>query len=200
MEKFFQALQYLLPQGFAWPRHPDSTLMRVLRGLAASFDDLHRYIDSCIEQWQPYTTVKRLSEWEEATDLPDKCFGAAQTDALRRQLLLARLRGPQLPYEDSSPAAPEAIASICASLGYQVSVAYNTPFRVGLNRVGDRLGALDGILYVRVLVPVEMEPFRVGQNHVGDRLVKTSQDLAPLVCYLRRIVPARFSIHVTYAI
>lgn len=197
MEKFLQALQYLLPQGFAWPRHPDSTLMRVLRGIAASFDDLHRYIDSCVEQWQPYTTVNRLAEWEEATDLPDKCFGAAQTDALRRKLLLARLRGPRLPYADSSPAAPEAITSICASLGYQVSVVYNTPFRVGRNRVGDRLGKLDGILYVRVFVAVE--PFRVGQNQAGDRLVQTAQDLAPLVCYLRRIVPARFSIDVTYA-
>lgn len=197
MEKFVQALQYLLPQGFAWPRHTSSTLMRVLRGLAASFDDLHRYIDGCIEQWQPHTTVNRLAEWEEATDLPDACFGANQTDALRRQLLLARLRGPQLPYDDSSPAAPEAIASICASLGYQVTVAYNTPFRVGLNRVGDRLGKLDGVLYVRVTVG--LEPFRVGINHVGERLVRTAQDLAPLVCYLRRIVPARFSIDVTYA-
>lgn len=197
MEKFAQALQYLLPQGFAWPRHPDSTLMRVLRGIAASFDDLHRSTDSCVEQWQPHATVNRLAEWEEATDLPDTCFGAAQTDAQRRKLLLARLRGPQLPYDDSSPAAPEAIASICASLGYQVSVAYNTPFRVGRNRVGDRLGKLDGILYVRVFVGIE--PFRAGQNQVGDRLVQTAQDLAPLVCYLRRIVPARFSIDVTYA-
>jgi uncharacterized protein YmfQ (DUF2313 family) len=197
MEKFVQALQYLLPQGFAWPRHDSSTLMRVLRGLAASFDDLHRYIDTCIEQWQPLTTANRLAEWEEATGLPDACFGADQTEALRRQLLLARLSGPQLPYDDSSPAAPEAIASICASIGYQVSVVYNTPFRVGLNRVGDRLGALDGVLYVRVTVGVE--PFRVGANRVGDRLVQTAQDLAPLVCYLRRIVPARFSIDVSYA-
>jgi len=197
MEKFLQALSYLLPTGFAWPRDPDSTLMRMLRGVAGSFDELHRYTEECVRQWQPATTVTRLAEWEEATDLPDTCFGVDQSEATRRKLLLARLRGPELAYTDSSPAAPGAIAAICATLGYTVTVAYNTPFRVGLNRVGDRLGALDGILYVRVAVT--SEPFRVGLNRVGDRLVLLAQDLAPLECYLKRIVPARYQINVSYA-
>ncbi|HEX7866529.1 MAG TPA: putative phage tail protein [Variovorax sp.] len=197
MEKFLQALSFLLPTGFAWPRHPDSTLMRVLRGIAGTFDELHRYIDECVRQWQPHTTVTRLAEWEEATGLPDQCFGADQDMQTRRKLLLSRLRGPELAYEDSSPAAPGSIASMCAAMGYTVSVFYNVPFRVGRNRVGDRLGALNGILYVRVTVG--LEPFRVGKNRVGDRLVRTAQDLAPLECYLRRIVPARYAIDVNYA-
>lgn len=198
MEKFLQALAYLLPTGFAWPRDPNSTLMCVFRGVAGLFDEFHRYIDECVRQWQPATTVTRLAEWEEATDLPDRCFGAEQDLQTRRRLLLARLRGPELAYVDSSPAAPGAIAAICATLGYTVEVFYNVPFRVGRNRVGDRLGALDGVLYVRVIVATE--PFRVGQNRVGDRLVAVAQDLAPLECYLRRIVPARYAINVSFAI
>jgi len=122
---------------------------------------------------------------------------AASLD-LRRKLLLARLRGPVLAYANSSPASPGAIEAICASLGYTASVCYNVPFRVGRNRVGDRLGKLDGVLYVRVAVS-SADPFRVGVNRVGDRLVKVSQDISALECYLRRIVPARYAINVTFA-
>lgn len=197
MDKFLQALSFLMPTGFAWPRDPKSVLMRVLRGLAGAFDELHRYTTECVYQWMPHRTVTRMAEWEEATGLPDPCFGTDQDLQTRKRLLLARLRGVVLPYEDSSPAAPEAIAAICATVGYTVSVFYNIPFRVGRNRVGDRLGALNGILYVRVSVATE--PFRVGQNHVGERLVSVSQDLAPLLCYLRRVVPARYAIDLNYA-
>lgn len=197
MEKFLQALSYLLPTGFAWPRDPDSTLMRVLRGIAGTFDELHQFTTATVAQWQPHTSVTRLAEWEEATGLPDTCFGPDQTEAQRRKMLLARLRGFQPYYPDSSPAAPGSIEAMCAAVGYTVSVFYNVPFRVGRNHVGDRLGALNGILYVRV--SVGLEPFRVGLNRVGDRLVRTEQDLTPLLCYLRRIVPARYAIDVNYA-
>lgn len=197
MEKFLQALAYLLPTGFAWPRDPSSTLMRVLRGVAGAFDELHRFTLECVRQWQPHTAVTRLAEWEEAVGLPDPCFGPEQTPALRRSLLLARLRSQELAYSDSSPAATGSIEAMCAALGYTVEVFYNLPFRVGANRVGDRLGALNGVLHVRVTVAVE--PFRVGLNRVGDRLVRTAQDLGPLECYLRRIVPARYAIDISYA-
>lgn len=197
MEKFLQALAYLLPTGFAWPRDPDSTLMRVLRGMAGAFDELHRYILECVRQWQPHTAVNRLAEWEEATGLPDPCFGPDQTPALRRSLLLARLRSLELAYTDSSPAATGSIEAMCAALGYTVTVFYNVPFRVGRNHVGERLGALDGVLYVKVSVAAT--PFRVGANRVGDRLVQPAQDLAPLECYLKRIVPARYAINVSLA-
>jgi uncharacterized protein YmfQ (DUF2313 family) len=197
MEKFLQALSFLLPTGFAWPRDPDSTLMRVLRGVAGMFDEFHRFTAECVRQWQPHTAVARLAEWEEATGLPDKCFGPNQDEQTRRKHLLSRLRGPELAFPDSSPAAPESIASMCAALGYEVSVFYNVPFRVGRNRVGDRLGVLNGVLYVRVNVGVE--PFRVGRNRVGERLVRTALELGPLECYLRRIVPARYAIDVNFA-
>lgn len=195
MDKFLQALSYLLPTGFAWPREPGSVLMRVLRGVAGNFDELHRFTLMTMRLWLPHQVAKRLAEWEEACGLPDKCAGTQQTDADRRRLLLARLRGIELAYDDSSPAAPQAIADLCAMLGYTAVVRYNTPFRVGLNRTGDRLGRLDGILHVRV--SVGRTPLRVGIGRVGDRLVTIEQDMAPLLCYLQRIVPARFSINVS---
>lgn len=196
MEKFVQSLALLLPTGFAWPRDARSTLMRVIRGIAAAFDDLDKVITETVRQWQPATAVNRLAEWEEATGLPDACFGVDQPEALRRKLLLARLRPLDLAYDDSSPAAPGSIEAVCKWLGYDATVRYNTPFRVGRNRVGERLGALNGRLWVTVTLTTQ--PFRVGVNRVGDRLRIGTLNGGELACYLQHIVPARFEINVIF--
>lgn len=193
MDKFAQALSYLLPTGFAWPRDPNSVLMRVLRGLAASLAQLHRWSNLTVRHWQPATTT-RLAEWEAACGLPDACLGADQTETLRRTVLLARLRGPQRAYFDSSPAALGAIELLCQDLGFIVKLDYFTPFRVGRNKVGDRLGKLDGLISVRIDGLVRT-PMRVGTARAGDRLATYNLDIAPLECLLQRLLPARFSLN-----
>lgn len=198
MDKLLQALAQLLPTGFAWPRHADSTLMRWLRGLAGVHAELLAFIQATIAQWMPHSTTLRLSEWEEACGLPDECFGPEQTEPARRAVLLSKMRGLRLPYTDSSPAAPGLLEAICLEIGYSVRVVYNTPFRVGRNEVGDRLGALDGQLYV--FAKTAVEPFRVGLGEVGDRLVSTEKDLWPLLCFLRKVAPARYEVVVLYEI
>lgn len=195
MDKFWQALTYLLPSGFAWPRDPNSTLMRVMRALAGAFSDLHEFTRLTANQWQPHQTVTRLAEWEEATGLPDACFGTSQSDDLRRKLLLSRLRGTVMAYTDSSPGSPGALVAICAWLGYVATVQYNTPFRCGQS-VGQRLGVLDGILYVTVTI--QSKPFRVGTSRVGDRLLEGQLNGGELACYLKRVVPARYQLNVIF--
>ena len=196
MDKFWQALVSLLPTGFAWPRNPASTLMRVMRGIAASFHEHHEFARLTANQWQPHQAVTRLAEWEEATGLPDACFGLNQDEATRRKLLLGRLRGPTLEYTDSSPASPGALIAICAWLGYPlVTVVYNTPFRAGM-RCGQRLGQLDGKLWVTVTI--QSIPFRAGASRVGDRLLTGTLNGAELACYLQRVVPARYQVNVIY--
>ena len=191
-QSFAQALQQLLPTGFAWPRNPRSVLMRVLHGVAASFDELHQFVLATAQQWLPHQTTLRLREWEEACGLPDSCLGPDQTEVERRAALVARLRGMRLPCADSSHAALAVIRSVCAELGYEVQrAAYNTPLRVGIGQAGQRLGQLDGKLYV--LVNVVARPMRVG-DAAGSRLVTDAKDLWPLLCYLRRIVPARYEV------
>lgn len=119
----------------------------------------------------------------------------AEQQALRRKLLLARLRGPVLKYDDSSPASPGAIVAICAWLGYQAEVRYNTPFRCG-HQVGQPLGALDGKLYI--IVTLQSRRFRVGMSRVGSRLLEGDLNGGELACYLQRVVPARYSINVIF--
>lgn len=196
MDKFFQALAALLPTGFAWPRDAGSTLMRVIRAVAATFSEHHDFATEAVRQWQPATTVNRLAEWEQATGLPDTCFGLAQDEALRRKLLLSRLRGPVLAYDNSSPASLGAIEAMCALIGYQATARYNTPFRCGINRVGDRLGVLDGKLYVTVTLQSTF--FRVGISRVGERLLQGQLNGGELACYLQRVLPARYQLNVIF--
>lgn len=196
MEKFFQSIANLLPTGYAWPRAAGSTLMRVMRGVAATFNQHHEDAAEIVRQWQPATTVNRLAEWEEATGLPDTCFGNDQSLALRRQLLLARLRPVELAYDNSSPAAPGSIEAFCARLGYVATVRYNTPFRVGRDRVGDRLGLLNGKLWITVTL--QTIPLRVGVGRVGQRLREGTLNGGELACYLQRIVHARFEVNVIF--
>jgi hypothetical protein len=59
MDQFWQALASLLRSGFAWPRDPNSTLMRAL---ALSFNELHEFTRLTAVQWQPHQTATRLAE------------------------------------------------------------------------------------------------------------------------------------------
>jgi uncharacterized protein YmfQ (DUF2313 family) len=194
--RFTQALAALMPPGFAWPRQADTVWMRVLGGLAGAFEEHHSWTQQATLEWLPHATHTRLEEWEEATGLPDPCFGPTQTMEARRGRLLARLRGPSGAYPDSSPAAIEAIKTICANLGYVADVHYNTYFRVGRDRVGRRLGANDGHLYVLISAPAE--PFRVGANRVGERLVIRPPSVPEFACALEKYVPARYALDVIF--
>lgn len=169
--KFWQSLVALLPTGFAWPRDPSSTLMRVFRGFAVALAEHHAFAQSTALDWLPHRTVTRLAEWEEACGLPCDCLGTEQTVDLRQGMLLATLRGASLTYLNSSPAAPGAIVGLAAGMGYQARVVYNTPMRVGLGLVGQPLGSLDGVLQVVVTVP--QQPMRVGLGAVGQSLATT---------------------------
>lgn len=195
VEQFTESLAGLLPTGHAWPRDPGSTLMAVVRSKAAQLaqhtDDVH----AMVRQWQPATTVARLAEWEASCGLPDLCLGTSQTEAQRRQNLLRTLRGPVLTLVDSSSAAPSVIEAACSEIGFDVSVVYNKPMRVG-QRVGRRLGDLDGRLYV--FVASRSQPMRAGVGRVGDRLVERDLPPANLTCFLERFIPARYSINPIY--
>lgn len=193
-DRYYQSLTYLVPTGFAWPRNPDSVLMRVLLGVASAFAEHHDWTRQSADEWLPHLTRTRLTEWEGATGLPDPCFGPLQSYGDRRARVVARLRGWVGDYGDSSPASPGAIEVFIANMGYPGSARYNVPFRVGRDRVGRRMGVLDGRLHV--LIPVSSTSFRAGINRVSERLVKRPISLAEMVCSLEHRIPARYQLNV----
>lgn len=197
MDKFWQALSHLLPPGYAFPRNPGSVVMRWLRAWAGVLREHDDFVQHASQQWLPHRTCSRLEEWEEALGLPDACFEGGQTIGERQASMLARLRGDvDLAYEDSSAESPGSIKAYLNRFGYQVEIWYSTPFRVGRERVGARLGALNGVLNVKILYLCE--PYRVGSNRVGTRLRICTKDGIEIECLLQRIVPARYQINVIY--
>ncbi|AXF86390.1 hypothetical protein DTO96_102144 [Ephemeroptericola cinctiostellae] len=196
IEGYRTSLSRLMPSGFAWSKDKGSAQYAWLTAKAIEFNDFEQYTYRTVEQFYPHSTCNRFAEWKRAVGLPDACFAESSEISLRTQML-TRLRGLSgLAYDDSSPAAPESIKSMCAVIGYDVDVWYSTPFRVGRDAVGDHLGALDGVLNVQI--NRVCEPFRAGANRVGDRLEMCTQTGLELVCYLTRIVPARFTINTIF--
>ena len=153
--------------------------------------ELHQFTHSTVEQWWPDRTCSRNEEWEAALGLPDACIGAVTDPVFRREVLLSRLRGPSLPYADSSPAGLGVIAQLCAGFGYTVNVFYDAVLRCGRDGVGQRLGST-GLLFVDM--SSMCSPMRVGSAGVGERLVECSNDPQVLLCLLQRVVPARFDL------
>lgn len=191
MDKFHQALQLLLPQGYAWPRDESSTLQKLVAGAGDLFAETDAVISQAATEWLPHATRTRLEEWEEALGLPAPCVrDVPQGIEERRSAVLLRLRGISGPYPDSSPAAPGAIADICAQHGFEADVRYNVPFRCGRDRVGRRVGQLDGKLHI--LLDGPSTPLRCGQR-VGSRLYTRPPGAVTLACYLQATVPARFA-------
>lgn len=192
MDKFRQALQQLLPQGFAWPRDPSSTLQRLLAGMSDLFVETDAVITQATVEWLPHVTKTRLEEWEAALGLPDGCLQEQpQSREERLSAVLLRLRGLKGFYDDSAPSAPDTIAGICAQHGYTADVRYNYPFRCGRNRCGERLGQLDGRLHLVLQGPNRL--FRCG-DRVGTRLEIRPPGAVTLGCYLKGVLPARFDL------
>lgn len=195
-DKYLQALSQLLPPGWAFPRHSVSTVMSVLAGQAGMLSDFDEYADESVRQWIPITTCSRLDEWETALGLPDQCFGYEQTVSQRTDSVLARLQGDMdLVYDDSSADSAGSIKAYMARNGFTVDVFYNIPFRVGRNHVSDALGALSGVLNIRLRSVCT--PFQAG-GRIGKRLLQCTKDTEEALCLLKKVVPARFDINLLY--
>jgi uncharacterized protein YmfQ (DUF2313 family) len=81
-EDYAEALQALLPQGPAWPRDYNSTLMTVVRGLTEIWGDFEMAASLLLErESDPRITFPPqgpqsglLPDWERNWGLPDPCY------------------------------------------------------------------------------------------------------------------------------
>lgn len=187
---FAQALAALLPRGWAWPRQLGSVQQLTVRGVAACHAAFYDMVIATVFDWMPHLATTRLQEWLDATGLPDACASSASPELLRA-LMLLRLRGLQLPYDDSSPAALGVLHQLLDLLGVEGELVYEEVFRVGRNGIDDTLGR-SGVLYLKF--GGYCTPFGVDDNGIDDFLVTCTPSEDLLLCLLRRYVPARFQI------
>lgn len=121
----------LLPTGQAWPRHPDSTLVRACFGLSNYWGTVDGRAADLLEiESDPRKTVELLPDWERAWGLPDPCFPDATTIAERQRMLvlyMTWLGGQSRQY----------FIDLAALLGYEITITEWAPFMAGISRCGD---------------------------------------------------------------
>jgi uncharacterized protein YmfQ (DUF2313 family) len=130
-EEYAHALQALLPQGIAWPRFPDTVLMRVVYGLAGIMGWCDgRAADLLERESDPRQTVEMLDWWERAwqpfpCDAPNPAtIGERQTKLVMWMTLL----GGQ---------SRQFFIDAAARMGYGITISEYRPFMVGIDACGD---------------------------------------------------------------
>lgn len=130
-DDYAQALADLLPWGAAWPRDPDSVLMKTIGGLAQIFGFVDGRVADLIEiEADPRKTIEMLSDWERNFGLPDPCFLTANTIAQRHALLVFKMTflGAQ---------SRQFFIDMSALLGYTITITEFAPFMAGISQAGD---------------------------------------------------------------
>jgi len=133
-DDYAEALGQLLPYGQAWPRWPESTLMKTIRGLAQYWGFVDgRAADLLERESDPRLTIELLPDWERNFGLPDPCFKSALTIDQRHAMLIFKmtLLGGQ---------SREFFIDMAAWLGYTITITERAPFMAGVSQLGDTEG------------------------------------------------------------
>ena len=212
-DDYAHASSELLPRGQAWPREPDSTLMRTIDGLAQSWGDPvdRRAADLLEIESDPRTTHELLPDWERAWGLPDPCLPVPSTEEQRRIALVEKMtrmggQSRQWYYQFSR-----------AIVGTKIYIQEFAPFTCGISQVGDtrpgpegeweeghyrwEIGRPEIRFYWRVRpLGKTLHWFRCGRDNCGeDPHCKITPDVA-LECILTRLKPAHTHIVFDYSL
>ncbi len=137
-DDYAEALAQLLPKGQAWPRSPDGTLMKVVRGLSQIWGYVERRASLLLEQESdPRITLELLPDWERNWGLPDPCYVEPLTIGDRQIALVQRMtiEGAQ---------SRQFFIAAAAQIGYAITITEYRPFMVGIDRCGDNRQIGDG--------------------------------------------------------
>lgn len=130
-EDYAEAMQALLPLGQAWPRHNDSVLMQLVRGLTRIWGDFEVRASKLLEvESDPRITMELLPDWERNWGLPDPCYSQPLTLGERQHELVMRMTmlGAQ---------SREFFIGVAASIGYTITISEYRVFVCGIDRCGD---------------------------------------------------------------
>ena len=198
------ALAGLLPTGPAWPREPDSVLMRVLYGLAGVWGLVDgRAADLLERESDPRITIEMLSDWERAFGLPDPCSIETLDYAGHINALIQRMTtlGGQ---------SRQFFIDVADQLGYAVNIIEFSPYQAGISRVGSTVGDFGqyrwqlGPAEIRFMWTVQVATtrltwLRAGSGQVGVDHMLTIALATDLECLFRRWKPAHTEVIFDYS-
>lgn len=132
-DDYAAALLDLLPTGPAWPRDPDSVLVRYFRGLARIWGDLvdQRAAVLLTRESDPRSAIELLPDWERNWGLPDPCVAEPLSIGDRQAALISKMTmiGGQ---------SRNFFRGIALSIGYEtIQIIERAPFMFGISEFGD---------------------------------------------------------------
>jgi uncharacterized protein YmfQ (DUF2313 family) len=192
-DDYAQVLADLLPVGWAWPRDPETVLMRTFAGLAVEYSRVHGRDCDLLAESYPGTAIETLTDWERLVGLPDECLGGDQAYTLqqRRAAVLFKLAA-------RGGASKTYFIWLAKVLGYNIDIRDDFyPFRVGFNRTGSLLNGWEWAFVWRIIAyEYTFTFFRTGQSTTHERLRVWGN--AILECVMRRYKPAHTILQFTY--
>lgn len=190
VEDFAESFAGLLPRGAAWPRDPESVLMRLVLGLSENWATTvqGRARDLLYVESTPDTTTEMLEDWERALGLPEECYDEVpQTVEARRAIVIEKLTtiGAQ---------SREYFIGIAQRLGHpDARISEFSPFRCGVSRCGStqwRVGPPDERYVWRMYVgPSAKSWFQAGKSRCGQDPQMRIRRSAAVECIINKLKP-----------
>ena len=94
----------------------DSTLRKILLGLASEWLNFRNKINEVVNEYNPQKTTALIQEWEEFVGIPDGCIPVASTIEQRRLNVLLKLAGINTTTEKQ-------FKNVASILGYNIEVS-----------------------------------------------------------------------------
>ena len=94
----------------------DSTLRKILLGLASEWLNFRNKINEVVNEYNPQKTTALIQEWEEFVGIPDDCIPVALTIEQRRLNVLLKLAGINVTTEKQ-------FKNVASILGYNIEVS-----------------------------------------------------------------------------
>lgn len=94
----------------------DSTLRKILLGLASEWLNFRDKINEVVKEYNPQKTTALIQEWEEFVGIPDNCIPVASTIEQRRLNVLLKLAGINATTEKQ-------FKNVASILGYNIEVS-----------------------------------------------------------------------------
>lgn len=109
--------QYLPNNPCFIDKNIDNTVLRnILLGLASQWMQVRSYNNEVYNEYNPETTTKYISEWEQMVGIPNECIPIANTLEERRKFILLKLAGLYAETEQQ-------IINIASILGLSITIS-----------------------------------------------------------------------------
>lgn len=182
----------LLPPGSAW-RSPDGTafevgnsmLGRFWLAISSEFATLYRRLYGVSMESTATTLVDGLEDWEAEYGLPDPCLGEAQSEALRRNALILKVRS-------AGTITVADFIDLAASAGYGISIREPMSFECGISNCGgvDEMGGAIEYYWIVKVSGFPIFNFECGVSECGIHALTDFGRASDLECLFRAIAPA----------